>query len=150
MIVHATCVARDGNAVLLCGASGAGKSDLALRLLDADWQLVSDDRVHLQHTRGAIVTSSIPAIRGLLEVRGLGIVTVPDSKLRDSAQLAGSINLVASWEQLERMPDTATTTWLDIDLPQADLFPFEASSVLKIAYHLDRFLAGEATDGTRS
>src|SRR3546814_7439788 len=46
--VHANCVALDGRAVLLMGASGSGKSDLALRLIDRGWSLVSDDYVTLE------------------------------------------------------------------------------------------------------
>ena len=43
ILVHATAVAIEGEAVLLRGASGAGKSDLALRLIDGGARLVADD-----------------------------------------------------------------------------------------------------------
>ena len=46
-LIHATTVARHGAAVLLRGACGAGKSDLALRLIDRGWSLVSDDQSEL-------------------------------------------------------------------------------------------------------
>ena len=45
--IHASCVAMGGHGVLLLGASGAGKSDLALRLIDEGAQLVADDRTLL-------------------------------------------------------------------------------------------------------
>ncbi|MGH2931204.1 MAG: HPr kinase/phosphorylase, partial [Solirubrobacteraceae bacterium] len=61
MMVHATCVACDGRAVLLCGPSGSGKSDLALRLIDGGAHLVADDQVVLRAERGAIVASA-PAV----------------------------------------------------------------------------------------
>ncbi|MEC9182929.1 MAG: aldolase, partial [Pseudomonadota bacterium] len=42
-IVHATAIAIDGKGVLLRGPSGSGKSDLALRLLEAGGVLIGDD-----------------------------------------------------------------------------------------------------------
>ena len=45
--IHATCIALDGRGVLLRGPSGSGKSDMALRLIDAGAELVADDRVDL-------------------------------------------------------------------------------------------------------
>ena len=45
--VHCAGVARQGRAVLLCGASGAGKSSLAYACLKAGLEIVSDDVMHL-------------------------------------------------------------------------------------------------------
>ena len=70
MHVHASCAARDGDGVLLLGPSGIGKSDLLLRLLAHGFQLVADDQVEFE----AGQASPPPALAGLLEVRGLGIV----------------------------------------------------------------------------
>ena len=73
MQFHASCAAREGHGVLLLGPSGSGKSGLLLRLLDHGFCLVADDRVDL--TDG---TASVPpALAGLLEVRGLGLVCLP-------------------------------------------------------------------------
>ncbi|MGC8477483.1 MAG: HPr kinase/phosphorylase [Acetobacteraceae bacterium] len=72
-LVHASCVARDGAGVLLLGPPGCGKSDLALRLLARGFQLVADDQVLLTGNQAA----PPPALAGLLEVRGLGIVRRP-------------------------------------------------------------------------
>ncbi|MBA3881078.1 MAG: aldolase, partial [Sphingobium sp.] len=41
--LHVSCVAIGDRAVLIEGRSGAGKSDLALRLIDRGARLVSDD-----------------------------------------------------------------------------------------------------------
>ena len=58
MILHAGLVARrqDGywRGVLIEGASGAGKSDLALRALDHGFRLVADDRVVVWASGGAL------------------------------------------------------------------------------------------------
>ena len=74
ILLHATAVAIDGRAVLLRGPSGSGKSDLALRLIDAGARLVADDQSELSR-RGDVLMVRAPAtIAGLIEVRGLGIL----------------------------------------------------------------------------
>ncbi|EHH67918.1 HPr kinase/phosphorylase [Gluconobacter morbifer] len=73
MTIHASCVAWNGMGVLLLGPPGAGKSDLALRLMDAGFQLVADDRVMLDDS----VASAPRRLAGLIEVRGVGILRTP-------------------------------------------------------------------------
>jgi HPr kinase/phosphorylase len=77
IIIHASCVALGGKGVLLLGASGAAKSDLSLRLIHEGAELVADDRTMLMVKSRAIVACAPASIVGLLEVRGLGIVTLP-------------------------------------------------------------------------
>lgn len=81
MRVHASCVVVGEAGVLLRGPSGSGKSRLAYDLL---WEgaraglyaaLVGDDRVALQAHHGRVVARAVPEIAGLLEVRGLGLVS---------------------------------------------------------------------------
>lgn len=73
MQVHGSCAARAGVGVLLIGPPGSGKSDLLLRLLDRGFVLVADDRVEIEDG----VVRAPPALAGLLEIRGLGIVRLP-------------------------------------------------------------------------
>src|SRR2546423_3465696 len=85
--IHATCVlcAEAGQAfgtppdagVLLLGESGSGKSDLALRLIAMGATLVADDRCELFFNGGAVCARAPPAIAGPIEIRGVGIVTLP-------------------------------------------------------------------------
>jgi hypothetical protein len=75
--VHASCVAIGAAGVLLLGKPGAGKSDLALRLIDEGARLVADDRTILFTRRGRLYGKSPDSIRGLIEIRGLGIVELP-------------------------------------------------------------------------
>ena len=72
--IHASCVAVGRHGVLLLGKSGTGKSDLALRLIDQGAVLVADDRTILFLEKGALHARAPSTIKGLLEVRGLGIV----------------------------------------------------------------------------
>jgi hypothetical protein len=75
--IHASCVAIAGKGVLLLGASGAGKSDVALRLIDGGARLVADDRTLLCVKNGVLRASAPLSIRGLLEIRAVGIVKLP-------------------------------------------------------------------------
>lgn len=75
--IHASAVAINGHGVLLLGASGSGKSDLALRLIDRGALLVCDDYCFVQPLDDAPVIAAVPTIAGKIEVRGIGIMDVP-------------------------------------------------------------------------
>lgn len=70
--VHASCASKSGEGVLIVGPPGSGKSDLVVRLLARGFSLVADDQVDVVDGRA----SPPPALAGLLEVRGLGILKV--------------------------------------------------------------------------
>ena len=81
--VHAACVAVGAAGVLIRGASGTGKSALADALV-ADAvarggfaRLVADDRTHLAAVNGRLLASAPPALAGLIERRGVGLVAIP-------------------------------------------------------------------------
>jgi HPr kinase/phosphorylase len=130
--VHATCVAIGEAGVLLRGPSGSGKSDLALRLIDAGARLVADDRVTLERVpgagSGALRARAPNAIKGKMEVRGIGICTPP---AREFATLALAVDLVAS-DGVERLPESATCAYLGVTLPLVAIAPFEASAAAKV------------------
>ena len=74
--IHSTAVELSDVAVLLRRSPGPGKSDLALRLINQDGKLISDDRVDMTYIDGEIYLSSPVNICGLLEVHGIGILEV--------------------------------------------------------------------------
>lgn len=88
--IHASCVAIGGSGVLLLGPSGSGKSDLALRLIDGGAKLVADDRTLVRVKSGRLHASAPATIRGLIEIRGVGIVAMP---VRASAPIALVVEL---------------------------------------------------------
>jgi len=67
--------------VLLRGPSGSGKSDLALRLIDDGARLIADDQTHLAKKGHALIATPPPAIAGMIEVRGIGVVKLPRGRL---------------------------------------------------------------------
>ena len=107
---HGSCASRDGQAVLLIGPPGAGKSDLVLRLLGRGFELVADDQVHI--AKGQVTAPA--ALQGLLEVRGLGILRLP---CVTSARLA----LVADLStRADRLPEPAIHAELQVPLVHID------------------------------
>ena len=75
--IHVSSVAIAGRAVLIAGRSGAGKSDLALRLIDRGAVLVSDDYTLVRRVKGRLFASAPETIAGKIEVRGVGILELP-------------------------------------------------------------------------
>jgi HPr serine kinase-like protein len=98
--IHATCIRIGRHGVLLLGKSGAGKSDLALRLIGRGATLVADDRCDLCVERGRLVARPPKTIAGLLEVRGIGIVALPHAA---RAPIALAVDLSRA---VPRLPDT--------------------------------------------
>ena len=126
LVIHATTVAIGTRAVLIEGPPGAGKSDLALRLIDRGAVLVADDRTALL-AEGDRLTASPPAtIAGLIEVRGIGIVDLPHV---GAARVVLAIDLSAT---VARMPEPILRTYAGVSLPVLALDPFEASAPLKV------------------
>ncbi|MEO0618057.1 MAG: hypothetical protein AAFZ01_02125 [Pseudomonadota bacterium] len=106
--VHATCVVIDGAGVLIRGPSGAGKSDLALRALDAcaSAALVADDLVLLSRSDDTVRACAPEAIFGRMEVRGLGIVTLPEAQLVASSRIALIVDACRP-DKMTRLPTSA-------------------------------------------
>jgi HPr kinase/phosphorylase len=130
--VHATCVRLKGGAgVLLLGKSGSGKSDLALRLIADGAVLVSDDRTELFVERGRLFARAPANLRGLIEVRGIGIVAVPHAA-RARIVLAAALD-----ERPARLPEPevyrAPPGLRTPPPPLIRLNAFEASAPAKIA-----------------
>lgn len=74
---QSTAVSIGGRALLIEGPPGAGKSSLALALIDRGAVLIGDDGVALEGRGGALWALPPPATLGLIEVRNVGLVTLP-------------------------------------------------------------------------
>jgi HPr kinase/phosphorylase len=128
--VRGTCIAIDGFGLLLRGRSGAGKSDLALRLIDGGAVLVADDYTVVFVERGELVAAPPPELAGLLEVRGIGIVRVPAVP---RTKLAAVVDLIdINTETVERMPEREEVEVIGVPLPRYRLAALHASSPARI------------------
>jgi HPr kinase/phosphorylase len=133
LLVHGTTVAIGDRAVLLRGPSGSGKSDLALRLIDAGGRLVADDQSRLWREGDAILVSVPEPIAGLIEARGIGILRVDTAPM---ARLALIADLVAP-QHIERLPEPSSETIFGLAIPLVAIAPFEASAAIKLRLALD-------------
>ncbi len=112
-LVHASCVAIKGRAILIIGPSGSGKSDLALRLIDRGARLVSDDQTHVRLENGRLLASPPKTIQGMVEVRGLGIRAM---EWEADVPLAVAIELGAAVERFPLEPRALTLAGQDLPL----------------------------------
>ncbi len=127
--VHASCVALGDAAVLLRGPSGSGKSDLALRLIDAGAQLVADDQTELTAADGRLLAAAPAALAGLIEVRGVGVLRL--ERHRGGVPVRLVVDLVPA-TAVERLPVPEVATLLAVTLPRVALAAFEASAAAKV------------------
>jgi serine kinase of HPr protein (carbohydrate metabolism regulator) len=130
--VHGTSVARDGRAVLLTGPSGSGKSDLALRLIERGFTLVSDDQTILSRAGDRLTASAPTQIRGKMEIRGLGIVEM------ETDSDVPLVLIVELTSEIERIPEGRTRQILGHSLPVVRIDALTASAPAKVALALDR------------
>jgi serine kinase of HPr protein (carbohydrate metabolism regulator) len=139
--VHATGLVLGGKGLLLRGASGSGKSMLALTLIES-WEarglkarLVSDDRVDLALVRGHVTMYAPTAIAGLIELRGRGIVSRPHV---GKARVDLVVDFVPKLERLVEEEDLATELLGEV-LPRC---PVPKFGVTEIGHQM--LLVGEA------
>jgi serine kinase of HPr protein (carbohydrate metabolism regulator) len=134
-LVHASCVEIDGKGVLIRGPSGGGKSDLALRLIDAGGHLIADDQVKLTKFNGRIRASAPNNLKDLLEVRGIGIMRL---KSKDDAIIVLIVDLTAS-QDIARLPSEAQEAIQGVEIAAIALCPFEPSAAAKVKAALRLF-----------
>ena len=128
--LHATAVAIGGEAVLIEGRSGAGKSDLALRLIDRGAVLIADDRTLVVRDGKRLIARAPATMAGRIEVRGLGLVTMPHV---NDAPVALVLRLA---DEDQRLPERRARRIAGVPVRELTLDPFRASAPLKVEWAL--------------
>ncbi len=142
---HGSVVALGEKGLLLRGPSGAGKSALTLALLArfetlGDFaRLVADDRVRLDALGGRLVASPHPAIAGVLEIRGAGLLRLP---YENCCILQGVVDVAAPGTSPPRLPEEAekTVTLKGVALPRLQTRGCDDVSVARIGFFVQSIM----------
>lgn len=118
-ILHASCVAYAGHAVLILGASGQGKSALSLDLMSRGATLVSDDRVLLYLSQGKLWADAPKAIQGRIEARGVGILNA-----EASGPCPVSLVVDLNEKEVDRLPKHYTFSRFGVTVPLLFRVPY--------------------------
>lgn len=129
-----TCVAIGGRGLLIDGPPGSGKSSLALALIDRGALLVGDDGVSLSSIDGRIFASPAPQTAGLIEVRNVGLVTLPYAE-----GIPVSLLLRLDPEAPRFVEEAETADLLGTALPSLRLWPNSPVLALRAEFALARF-----------
>ena len=129
--IHASCIALGEDGVVFQGPSGCGQSDLTLRMIDEGAALVSDDYVLISAEEGETRATAPPTIEGLIEVRGLGLITVP---YVSDIRVALVVELIdrADVPRLPDPDDTHIDLLPDMPVPLIRLTAYDPSTAAKI------------------
>ncbi len=130
MRLHATCVSLGGAGLLLLGAPGAGKSSLALRLMERGWSLVADDQVDVAPCEEGLVAAPPAELAGRLEVRGLGVF----ERLPHAPSRLVAVARLRPAGTIPRMPEPSRWRAHGRDLPEFPLDPADAAAPEKAAW----------------
>ena len=131
-MVHATTVAKDGRGVVIAGRSGSGKSDLALRLIDRGFVLVSDDQTMISKADNLLIASAPATIKGKLEVRGVGIL-----EMAHVDRVEVSLWVLVT-DQINRLPGHEEHLILGNAVPSLSVDAMSASAPIKVELALGR------------
>jgi len=142
---QATAVAIGNRALMIEGASGSGKSSLALALIDRGAVLIGDDSLMLEASGGMLAARPHPNTRGLLEVRGLGLLEFP---VCEGAPIALVLRLDVNAPRYVEAAGSAQL--LGVSLPVLQLYPHDPVLHLKAELALERFGLADVSPSGRS
>lgn len=131
-LYHASTVSIDGRGVMICGASGSGKSSLALRLMSIGARLVADDQTMIEQRDDGLWAMAPVPLQGMIEARGVGLLNAP---FQEEVRLSLVVDL--DLRESDRLPPRRERCLAGVNLPLVlgqgtDHFP---SAILHFARH---------------
>ena len=131
-LLHGSCVAIEGKAVVIAGRSGSGKSALALELMSRGADLVADGQVILKDRGGQWLACAPEAVRSTVEARFVGLL-----RAESVSDVAVQLWVDLDHAERERLPQQHTITCLGVKLPLlfAVSSPQFASAILQYLKH---------------
>lgn len=119
--VQGCLIAYQGMGILICGPSGSFKTRLCIEAMHHGAKFIADDKVALNMNTGMLMGGPIKGFQGVLELRGVGLVKLPDAATQ---QVIHCIIELTPFEQIERLPpNKETRELLGIALPVIRLAP---------------------------
>ncbi len=126
---HASCVDFDGQGVLILGASGSGKSSLALGCISLGAVLVGDDYVDLSVAENRIIATRPPNIAGLIEVPRVGVL---NCNFVEYTHLVWAIDM--SQAEVDRLPPRRKIRLQNCEIPL--IYGANIPNLHSVAYQL--------------
>ncbi len=108
---HGSCVAFGNHGILIIGASGSGKSGLAMQLIPLGAVLIADDQVILHRHGDQVVAKCPEPLQGMIEARGIGLLAVQS---QPTTRIAFIVDMDTS--EPKRLPPDRMHTLLGIEI----------------------------------
>ena len=139
--IHGSLVDVYGIGLLFVGASGIGKSEIAVDLVERGHRLVADDVVLVSRKlQGIIVGSSGETLRDHIEIRGLGILNVRNMFGVRAVRMQKRIEVVVKlikWDETSAYDriglDEDWISILDLEVPQVTVPIYPGKNITVIA-----------------
>jgi len=139
--IHGSLVDVYGIGLLFVGASGIGKSEIAVDLVERGHRLVADDVVLVSRKlQGIIVGSSGETLRDHIEIRGLGILNVRNMFGVRAVRMQKRVEVVVKlikWDETAAYDriglDEDWVSILDLEVPQVTVPIYPGKNITVIA-----------------
>ncbi|MXZ07871.1 MAG: HPr(Ser) kinase/phosphatase [Gemmatimonadetes bacterium] len=139
--IHGSLVDVYGIGLLFVGASGIGKSEIAVDLVERGHRLVADDVVLVSRKlQGIVVGSSGETLRDHIEIRGLGILNVRNMFGVRAVRMQKRIEVVVKlikWDETAAYDriglDEDWVSILDLEVPQVTVPIYPGKNITVIA-----------------